>query len=81
MDFIRFKTVLMATILVALASGMGATLQARDASLCASGGVPAGAAEAGAGRCLDVPDAADAATHKNRAREIIHIAPEGAFGG
>jgi phospholipase/carboxylesterase len=71
MDFIRFKTVLMATILVALASGMGATLQARDASLCASGGVPAGAAEAGAGRCLDLPDAADAATGAKSGNPVL----------
>lgn len=72
MDFIRFKATFMVAILVTLASGMGSsTLQARDASLCASGDAPAGAAEAGAGPCLGSPDGADAPTGAKSGNPVL----------
>jgi len=67
MDFIRFKTVLMATILVALASGMSSALQARDVSLCAS----AGAAETGAKPCLDPLGGADTASQDSSGKSVL----------
>lgn len=71
MGYIRFTSIIAAAVLVALAQGLSSALHARDASLCPASGAPAGAADAGAGPCLDPLAGADAVSGSSSGKSVL----------
>lgn len=71
MGNIRFITIIAAAILVASVLGLSPVLQARDASLCAEKGAPAGKAQAGAALCLDPLGETDAASQGKPGTSVL----------